>query len=183
MWKSSEAGPEALTKSDCPPHAVPALDSEELRQGPGLQRSKFRVSFKNQGAGAKWLWRDAQAPERHPRARKPPAPSVKRRLGRPPLDERSGTKPAPSVVEPGRRPKPVPVRHLSPLTSMTNPQSSASAARHAREPFLSGGHRCACRLMVQHSADALGQAPTGGDSACRSAPARHFMRAWASVSA
>ena len=32
-------------------------------------------------------------------------------------------------------------------------------------------------------ADALGQAPTGGDSACRSARACHFTRAWASISA
>jgi hypothetical protein len=69
------------------------------------------------------------------------------------------------------------------VASTANPQASASAPRHAREPFLSRGHRCACRLMVHHGAHALGQAPTGADSAGRSARARHFTRAWASVSA
>jgi hypothetical protein len=48
--------------------------------------------------------------------KKPPAPSVKRRPGRTPLEQRSGNKPAPTVhnetnnVEAGRRPKPVSVR-------------------------------------------------------------------------
>ena len=44
-----------------------------------------------------------------------------------------------------------------------NPQSGASAPRHARKPSLSRGHRAVRRLTVHHGADALRQAPTGGE--------------------
>jgi hypothetical protein len=36
-----------------------------------------------------------------------------------------------------------------------SPAQSNAAARHTRKPFLSGGHRAACRLTVHHGTDAL----------------------------